>query len=76
MFSHTLGESAELRFLEERHAKELHELGERNVEHLRKWLPWVDSNRTLEDRKNFIRGALQQFAQNNGFRPVSGAKDA
>ena len=27
----------------------------------------MDTNRTVEDRKNFIRGALKQFAENNGF---------
>ena len=42
--------------------------GERNRARLRAWLPWVDSTRTLEDRKNFIRGALEQFAGNNGFQ--------
>ena len=67
MFSHKLNESAELRLLEERHAKELTDLTDRNREHLRAWLPWVDANRTVEDRKNFIRGALKQFAQNKGF---------
>ena len=68
MFSHRLNETADLRLLEERHAEALHELGEHNVEHLRAWLPWVDSSRTLKDRKEFIRGALKQFAENNGFQ--------
>ena len=67
MFSHKLGENTELRLLEERHAQELTELTDRNREYLRAWLPWVDANRTVEDRKNFIRGALKQFAENNGF---------
>ena len=68
MFSYKLSETTELRLLEERHAEELHTLGERNRAHLRAWLPWVDSSRTLEDRKNFIRGTLKQFAGNNGFQ--------
>jgi ribosomal-protein-serine acetyltransferase len=42
--------------------------GERNRARLRGWLPWVDSTRTLEDRKNFISGTLEQFAGNNGFQ--------
>ncbi len=67
MFSHKLTEDTELRLLEERHAQELTDLTDRNREHLRAWLPWVDTDRTLEDRKNFIRGALQQFAHNKGF---------
>ena len=64
VFNHELTDDAELRLLEERHAKELTDLTERNRDHLRAWLPWVDASRTLEDSKNFIRGALQQFAQN------------
>ena len=68
MFSHTLSEHAELRLLEERHAEELSDLTNRNRDHLRAWLPWVDANRTVEDRKKFIRGALKQFAENNGFQ--------
>jgi ribosomal-protein-serine acetyltransferase len=67
VFSHKLSENTELRLLEERHAQELTDLTDRNREHLRAWLPWVDANRTVEDRKNFIRGALKQFAENNGF---------
>ena len=67
MFSHKLTEDAELRLLEERHAQELTDLTDRNREHLRAWLPWVDATRTLEDRKNFIRGALEHFARNQGF---------
>jgi ribosomal-protein-serine acetyltransferase len=67
VFSYKLSENTEVRLLEERHAQELTDLTDRNREHLRKWLPWVDTNRTVEDRKNFIRGALTQFAQNKGF---------
>jgi len=68
VFSHRLSENTELRLLEERHAQELTELTDRNREHLRAWLPWVDTNRTIEDRKNFIRGTLKQFVENNGFQ--------
>jgi ribosomal-protein-serine acetyltransferase len=67
VFIHKLSENTEVRLLEERHAKELTALTDRNREHLRAWLPWVDTNRTVEDRKNFIRGALKQFAENKGF---------
>jgi ribosomal-protein-serine acetyltransferase len=67
VFSHKLSENTELRLLEERHAQELTDLTERNREYLRAWLPWVDSSRTVEDRKKFIRDSLTQFAQNKGF---------
>ena len=50
--------------------------GERNRARLRAWLPWVDSTRTLEDRKNFVRGTLEQFAGTTASRPASGMKGA
>jgi ribosomal-protein-serine acetyltransferase len=62
VFSHKLTENTKLRLLEERHAEELTDLTDRNREHLRAWLPWVDATRTVENRKSFIRGALKQFA--------------
>ena len=68
MFSYKLSENTELRLLEERHAEELSELTNRNRDHLRAWLPWVDHSRTVEDRKNFIRRSLKQFAENDGFQ--------
>ena len=67
MFSYKLTGDTEVRLLQERHAQQLTDLTERNREHLREWLPWVDTTRTVEDLKNFIRGALEQFAHNKGF---------
>ena len=52
MFGYELGENTELRLLEERHAEQLADLTDRNREHLRTWLPWVDASRTVEDSKN------------------------
>jgi ribosomal-protein-serine acetyltransferase len=68
VFGYKLGENTQLRLLEERHGEQLADLTDRNREHLRAWLPWVDADRTVEDSKNFIRGALKQFAANNGFQ--------
>jgi hypothetical protein len=49
VFSYKLSENAEVRLLEERHAQQLTDLTDRNREHLREWLPWVDTNRTVEE---------------------------
>jgi ribosomal-protein-serine acetyltransferase len=68
MFSLKVDDEIELALLEERHAETLFELTDRNREHLREWLPWVDASRTVEDSKDFIKGALKQFAENNGFQ--------
>ena len=63
-----IDEETELRILEERHAREVAELVDQNRTSLRKWLPWVDDSRSVEDSRAFIRSSLQQFAQNEGFQ--------
>jgi ribosomal-protein-serine acetyltransferase len=68
MFSYRLTDDAELRLLEDRHARELFELTDRNRNYLRQWLPWLDSTQTVEDTRNFIKDSLQQFAANEGFQ--------
>jgi len=68
MFSYPLNPDAELRLIEERHARELFDLTERNRNYLRQWLPWLDATLTVEDTRNFIRDALLQFAANDGFQ--------
>jgi|SRR5579871_4557976 len=67
MFARSLGNGVELRLLEERHAPAAFGAIERNREYLRKWLPWVDTSRTLDDTRRFIRTSLKQFAKNEGF---------
>ena len=68
MFYTTIGDGAELRLLEERHAARLFALVDRNRAHLREWLPWLDTNTSVEASLHFIRHALQQFANNDGFQ--------
>ena len=67
MFSLRVDNDLELRLLEERHAEELSALSDENRDHLREWMPWVDESRTVEDRRNFIKRTLEQFANNDGF---------
>ena len=61
-----IDEETVLRIYEERHAQEVAELVDQNRVYLRQWLPWVDSSRTIEDSRAFIKNSLQQFAQNEG----------
>ncbi|MCX6023857.1 MAG: GNAT family N-acetyltransferase, partial [Chloroflexi bacterium] len=58
----------ELRVYEPRHAPALFALTDRNREHLRRWLPWLDTVRTPADTEQFIRGALAQYAAGDGFQ--------
>ncbi|HJQ69918.1 MAG TPA: GNAT family protein [Blastocatellia bacterium] len=67
MFSYKLDEETEIRLLVDADAARMFALTDRNREYLREWLPWVDSTRSVEDTRNFIRGALGQFAANEGF---------
>jgi ribosomal-protein-serine acetyltransferase len=67
MFSEDLGDGAKLTLLEERHAPDVFTLVDTNREHLRRWLPWIDSTKTVDDSRNFIRSALKKFARNDGF---------
>jgi ribosomal-protein-serine acetyltransferase len=67
MFSTPLREGFDLRLLEERHAAEMVAAIDRNREHLRGWLPWVDATRTIDDGLAFIRSSLEIFAAHQGF---------
>jgi ribosomal-protein-serine acetyltransferase len=52
--------------LELRHVEELFRLTDSNREHLRRWLPWLDTIRRVEDTRAFVRASQTQAAQDNG----------
>ena len=68
MFCLTVGNDIKLCLCEERHAAELFALVDANRIYLRQWLPWLDANASADDTRRFIKGALEQFAGNNGFQ--------
>ena len=37
-----------------------------NRDHLREWLPWLDSTKTVEDETSFINGALEEYGKGEG----------
>jgi ribosomal-protein-serine acetyltransferase len=57
-----------LKILEQEDAELLFALVDRNRFHLRTWLPWVDSNATLEESKAFIKSTQEQHTLNFGFQ--------
>ncbi len=67
MFSQVVEKGIELGLLEERHAGELFRLVDLNRSHLSQWLPWLEQHQGIEDALVFIRTALEQFSENNGF---------
>ncbi|HSH31579.1 MAG TPA: GNAT family protein [Candidatus Saccharimonadales bacterium] len=62
MFTLTVDNDVQIGLLEPRHGEQLFRLINANREHLREWLPWVDSTRTVVDSASFIKDCLQKFA--------------
>lgn len=67
MFEHKVDAETELLLLDERQADELYALVDRHRAHLRQWLPWVDGTTSVQSSRVFIREALKQFADTQGF---------
>jgi ribosomal-protein-serine acetyltransferase len=63
MFKHDLGDGADLRFLEMRHAPEFLEFVLANTDHLGVWLEWGRSIQTLELAQNFIKRGITRYAE-------------
>lgn len=66
MFRRTIQAGVDLKLLEERHAPAVFAVVDRERQHLRRWLPWVDRTTAVDDTLGFIRTSLQQFANNEG----------
>jgi ribosomal-protein-serine acetyltransferase len=67
MFIDRINDDLELRLLQIGDAEELFALTDANRLYLRQWLPWLDVVTQVEDTKDFITRALNQFANNEGF---------
>jgi len=63
MFRCLVADNIEIRLFEERHAEEIFATVERNREHLRRWLPWVDRTRSADDIRAFLENALAGFSR-------------
>ncbi len=68
MFIHRINEKTYLRKLETRDAPALFKLVDSSREELRRWLPWLDDNKSVKDSEAFIRSSLAQETSNNGFQ--------
>ncbi|MBM7571154.1 GNAT family N-acetyltransferase [Aquibacillus albus] len=64
MFEHKVDQGISLKLIEKKDAKRIFELTESNRSYLRKWLPWVDETRKVEDTEVFIQSCLEGFANN------------
>lgn len=67
MFAWRVDDEVELRLLQLQHAETMQRLTEANRAYLARWLPWAETETTLEQTQDFIRRSLQRFADGNGF---------
>jgi ribosomal-protein-serine acetyltransferase len=63
MFRIPIDKNLDLALLEHRHASMLFAVVDENRDHLRRYLPWVDNTRTVNDSVGFIQATLEQFAR-------------
>ncbi|MBL8007500.1 MAG: GNAT family N-acetyltransferase [Ignavibacteria bacterium] len=56
-----------LELIRKSHAKELFALTDSNRKYLRKWLPWVDGNVSVNETMAFIIRSIRQNKRNDGF---------
>jgi ribosomal-protein-serine acetyltransferase len=66
MFTLKIDQELELQLFQPHHALKLYQLVEENREHLREWLPWVDSMTSPYQFESIIPVWLTQFAENSG----------
>ncbi|MCU0511448.1 MAG: GNAT family N-acetyltransferase [Anaerolineae bacterium] len=69
-FRWPLGDDLSLTLHEQRHADKVFACTAASREHLRPWLPWVDSTLTVADTAAFVQTALAQYAAGNGFQCI------
>lgn len=63
MFKYDLGDGADLRILEMRHAKEFLEFVAENRTYLGEWLGWAHTVTTLEAAQGFIRRGITCYGE-------------
>jgi ribosomal-protein-serine acetyltransferase len=63
LFKHDLGDGAELRILEARHAEEFLQFVDENRAFLGRWLRWGDEITTVEEAEKFLRRGLSSYVE-------------
>jgi ribosomal-protein-serine acetyltransferase len=62
MFSLRVDDEVEVELGEEHHAQSTFDLTDRNRDHLRPWMPWVDGTVTVGDTLAFLKYARAEYA--------------
>ena len=63
LFRHDLGQGAELRILEARHAREFLQFVDENRAFLGQWLRWGDEIKTVEEAEAFLRRGVERYVE-------------
>lgn len=61
MFTHNIDDDLQLRLFEPHHAEALFALSDRNRDHLRPWLPWIESTHAVADSRGYILAMRQGY---------------
>ncbi|MEI6843101.1 MAG: GNAT family protein [bacterium] len=57
----SITQDLDLRLIQQEDAESYFNLIDKNREHIKKWLPWVDSVKSIEDIKKYIRESIESF---------------
>ena len=63
-----ISDTLDIRLIDKHHADALFTLLDKNREHLREWLPWVDASQIVDDTIEFVESSLEQYGKNDGFQ--------
>jgi ribosomal-protein-serine acetyltransferase len=67
VFALRVDDEIELRLVEQGHVDALQALIERNLDHLRRWMPWASESASRDDLVTWVRLSLQRHAEGGGF---------
>jgi ribosomal-protein-serine acetyltransferase len=67
MFSLRVDDEVSLEIAEEHHAQAIFDLTDRNRDHLRPWMPWVDATVTVADTRAFLTFVRTEYAAGRQF---------
>ncbi|PKM53997.1 MAG: RimJ/RimL family protein N-acetyltransferase [Firmicutes bacterium HGW-Firmicutes-5] len=67
MFKHIVDNDIEIRIREVRHSNEIFSLIDKERDHLRKWMAWVDDTKEVADVERSTKAMLQQYIDDVGF---------
>src|SRR4051812_17768143 len=70
-----IDDTIRIELIEERHAQSIFNMVDKNRNHLRPWLPFVDKMQTVGFAENFVKGTMERNSNGNEFAFVIFNKD-